>query len=77
MTEFTDIEKLILSKLDNIERNVKDTCDRLTKVETAFGNHIATELSKTNRRFKYLTLAIASIGVPFVILNTLRMLGII
>lgn len=77
MTEFSDIEKLILSKLDNIERNVSDICGRLTTIETSFGNHLTTELAKANHRFKYLTIIIGLIGIPLVILNTLRTLGII
>lgn len=32
MNGFTDVEKLILTKLDDIETSLKDLCERTTKV---------------------------------------------
>ena len=63
MTEFDDMTKRILDKLDKIEDNIDDICGRLMRVELQLKAHfkVIEDRQKTKDRKFYVVIGIMAI----------------
>ena len=50
MTDFDDLTKRILDKLDGFEESIDDICNRLMKVEFELSTHFKQIENKQNQR---------------------------
>ena len=72
MTEFDDMTKRILDKLDKIEDNIDDICGRLMRVELQLKNHFRNIEKKQNSKDKRFYIIIAGMGIIFTIVEVLQ-----
>ena len=72
MTEFDDMTKRILDKLDLIECNIDDICGRLLKVELELKNHFKNIERKQAGKDRKFYVIIAAMGVTFTLVEILQ-----
>ena len=75
MTDFDDMTKRILDKLDAIEDNIDDICGRLMRVELNLLNHfndIEKQQRKKDRKFY---IVIAGMGIAFTLVEIIQNVG--
>jgi len=72
MTEFDDMTKRILDKLDSIENNIDDICRRLLEVEIGLKNHFANIERKQKGKDRKFYIIIGGMGVLFTIIQVLQ-----
>ena len=65
MTEFDDLTKRILDKLDGFEEKIEDLCDRLMKVEFELNNHFKEQEEKRSNKDRKFYIIIAGMGITF------------
>jgi len=72
MTEFDDMTKRILDKLDKIEDNIDDICARLIKVELQLKNHFKDIERRQKCKDRKFYIVIAGMGVIFMIVEVMQ-----
>ena len=65
MTEFDDLTKRILDKLDGFEEKIEDLCDRLMKVEFELNSHFKEQEEKRSNKDRKFYIIIAGMGITF------------
>ena len=72
MTDFDDMTKRILDKLDTIENNVDDLCGRLLRVEMDLKNHFAQIETKQKSKDRKFYIVIAGMGIAFTLVEIIQ-----
>jgi len=72
MTEFDDMTKRILDKLDSIESNIDDICRRLLEVEIELKNHFKSLEKKQRGKDRRFYIIIAAMGIIFTVVQVLQ-----
>ena len=72
-----DVEARIFDKLDKIEENLSDLCDRMTRQETEFEAHIERMERSHDRKLKNRDFMIIVFGSIIGLIELINVLGII
>ena len=72
MTEFDDMTKRILDKLDKIEDNIDDICGRLMRVELQLKSHFRQIEERQKNKDRKFYIVIAGMTVTFLIVEILQ-----
>ena len=65
MTEFDDLTKRILDKLDGFEEKIENLCERLMKVEYELKTHFKEQEDKRSNKDRKFYIIIAGMGITF------------
>jgi hypothetical protein len=69
MTEFDDLTKRILDKLDGFEEKIESLCERLMKVEYELNNHFKEIENKQSNKDRKFYIIIAGMGITFTLVE--------
>ena len=72
MTEFDDMTKRILDKLDGFEEKIESLCERLMKVEYELNNHFKDIDRKQSNKDRKFYIIIAGMGIIFTMVEVLQ-----
>ena len=72
MTEFDDMTKRILDKLDKIEVDIDDICGRLMRVEMDLKNHFRDIEKRQKNKDRKFYIIIAGMGILFTFVEVLQ-----
>ena len=72
MTEFDDLTKRILDKLDGFEEKIESLCERLMKVEYELNNHFKDIERKQANKDRKFYIIIAGMGIIFTMVEVLQ-----
>ena len=72
MTEFDDLTKRILDKLDGFEEKIEKLCERLMKVEYELNSHFKEIEDKQSNKDRKFYIIIAGIGITFTAVEILQ-----
>jgi hypothetical protein len=72
MTEFDDLTKRILDKLDGFEEKIENLCERLMKVEYELNSHFKEIEDKQSNKDRKFYIIIAGIGITFTAVEILQ-----
>ena len=72
MTEFDDLTKRILDKLDGFEEKIENLCERLMKVEYELNNHFKEIEDKQSNKDRKFYIIIAGMGITFTAVEILQ-----
>jgi len=72
MTEFDDLTKRILDKLDGFEEKIENLCERLMKVEYELNNHFKEQENKQTNKDRKFYIIIAGMGITFTAVEILQ-----
>ena len=72
MTEFDDMTKRILDKLDKIEVDIDDICGRLMRVEIDLKNHFKQIERKQKSKDRKFYAVIAGMGIIFMVVEVMQ-----
>ena len=65
MTEFDDLTKRILDRLDTFEEKIEKLCERLMKVEYELNTHFKEQEDKQSNKDRKFYIIIAGMGITF------------
>ena len=72
MTEFDDLTKRILDKLDGFEEKIENLCERLMKVEYELKTHFKEQEDKRSNKDRKFYIIIAGMGIIFTMVEVLQ-----
>jgi len=72
-----DVEERIFIKLDKMEEKIDDLCNRITKQEVEFEEHLSSRERESNRKLRNRDLVIVLFGSIITTVEVFRTLGII
>jgi hypothetical protein len=72
MTEFDDLTKRILDKLDGFEEKIEGLCERLMKVEYELNHHFKDIEDKQSNKDRKFYIVIAGMGIIFTMVQVLQ-----
>ena len=72
MTEFDDLTKRILDKLDGFEEKIENLCERLMKVEYELKTHFKEQEDKRSNKDRKFYIIIAGMGITFTMVEILQ-----
>ena len=72
MTEFDDLTKRILDKLDTFEEKIEGLCERLMKVEYELNTHFKEIENKQSNKDRKFYIIIAGMGIIFTMVEVLQ-----
>ena len=72
MTEFDDLTKRILDKLDGFEEKIESLCERLMKVEYELNHHFKEIEDKQSNKDRKFYIIIAGMGITFTMVEVLQ-----
>ena len=72
MTEFDDLTKRILDKLDTFEEKIEGLCERLMKVEYDLNHHFKDIEDKQSNKDRKFYIIIAGMGILFTMVQVLQ-----
>ena len=72
MTEFDDLTKRILDKLDGFEDKIESWCERLMKVEYELNTHFKEIEDKQSNKDRKFYIIIAGMGIIFTMVEVLQ-----
>ncbi len=72
MTEFDDLTKRILDKLDGFEEKIENLCERLMKVEYELNSHFKEIEDKQSNKDRKFYIIIAGMGITFTLVEILQ-----
>ena len=72
MTEFDDLTKRILDRLDTFEEKIEKLCERLMKVEYELNHHFKDIEDKQSNKDRKFYIVIAGMGVLFTMVQVLQ-----
>jgi hypothetical protein len=72
MTEFDDLTKRILDKLDGFEEKIENLCERLMKVEYELNTHFKEIENKQSNKDRKFYIIIAGMGITFTAFEILQ-----
>ena len=72
MTEFDDLTKRILDRLDTFEEKIEKLCERLMKVEYELNHHFKDIEDKQSNKDRKFYIVIAGIGILFTMVQVLQ-----
>jgi len=72
MTEFDDLTKRILDKLDGFEEKIENLCERLMKVEYELNNHFKEQENKQSNKDRKFYIIIAGMGILFTAVEVIQ-----
>ena len=72
MTEFDDLTKRILDKLDRIDKSIDGLCGRVMKVEIELENHFKQIEQHQKGKDRKFYIIIAGMGIIFTIVQVLQ-----
>ena len=72
MTEFDDLTKRILDKLDGFEEKIENLCERLMKLEYELNNHFKEIEDKQSNKDRKFYIIIAGMGITFTLVEILQ-----
>ena len=65
MTEFDDLTKRILDRLDTFEEKIEKLCERLMNVEYELNTHFKEQEDKQSNKDRKFYIIIAGMGITF------------
>ena len=72
MTEFDDLTKRILDRLDTFEEKIEKLCERLMKVEYELNHHFKDIEDKQSNKDRKFYIIIAGMGILFTMVQVLQ-----
>lgn len=72
MTEFDDLTKRILDRLDTFEEKIEKLCERLMKVEYELNHHFKDIEDKQSNKDRKFYIVIAGMGILFTMVQVLQ-----
>ena len=72
MTEFDDLTKRILDRLDTFEDKIEKLCERLMKVEYELKTHFKEEEDKRTNKDRKFYIIIAGMGILFTVVEVIQ-----
>ena len=72
MTEFDDLTKRILDRLDTFEDKIEKICERLMKVEYELNHHFKDIEDKQSNKDRKFYIVIAGMGILFTMIQVLQ-----
>ena len=72
MTEFDDLTKRNLDKLDTFEEKIEGLCERLMKVEYELNHHFKDIEDKQSNKDRKFYIIIAGMGILFTMVQVLQ-----
>ena len=72
MTEFDDLTKRILDRLDTFEEKIEKLCERLMKVEYELNHHFKDIEDKQSNNDRKFYIIIAGMGILFTMVQVLQ-----
>ena len=72
MTEFDDLTKRILDKLDSFEEKIENLCERLMKVEYELNTHFKEQDDKQANKDRKFYIIIAGMGIFFTAIQIIQ-----
>ena len=72
MTEFDDLTKRILDRLDTFEEKIEKLCERLMKVEYDLNHHFKDIEEKQSNKDRKFYIIIAGMGILFTMVQVLQ-----
>jgi len=72
MTEFDDLTKRILDRLDTFEDKIEKLCERLMKVEYELKTHFKEEEDKRTNKDRKFYIIIAGMGIFFTVVEVIQ-----
>ncbi len=72
MTEFDDMTKRILDKLDKIDEAIDSLCGRMLRVEIDLKNHFKSIEKKQRSKDRRFYIIIAGMGILFTVVQVLQ-----
>ena len=72
MTEFDDLTKRILDRLDTFEEKIEKLCERLMKVEYELNHHFKDIEDKQSNKDRKFYIIIAGMGIIFTMVQVLQ-----
>ena len=72
MTEFDDLTKRILDRLDTFEEKIEKLCERLMKVEYELKTHFKEQEDKRTNKDRKFYIIIAGMGILFTLVEVIQ-----
>jgi DNA mismatch repair ATPase MutS len=72
MTEFDDLTKRILDRLDTFEDKIEKLCERLMKVEYELKTHFKEQEDKRTNKDRKFYIIIAGMGILFTLVEVIQ-----
>jgi len=72
MTDFDDLTKRILDRLDTFEEKIESLCERLMKVEYELNTHFKEIEDKQSNKDRKFYIIIAGMGIIFTMVEVLQ-----
>jgi hypothetical protein len=72
MTEFDDLTKRILDRLDTFEDKIESLCERLMKVEYELKTHFKEQEDKRSNKDRKFYIIIAGMGIFFTVVEVIQ-----
>jgi len=72
MTDFDDLTKRILDRLDTFEEKIESLCERLMKVEYELNTHFKEIDAKQSNKDRKFYIIIAGMGIIFTMVEVLQ-----
>ena len=72
MTEFDDLTKRILDRLDTFEDKIEKLCERLMKVEYELNHHFKDIEDKQSNKDRKFYIVIAGMGILFTMVQVFQ-----
>jgi len=72
MTDFDDLTKRILDRLDTFEEKIESLCERLMKVEYELNTHFKEIEDKQSNKDRKFYIIIAGMGITFTMVEILQ-----
>tara|TARA_R110000824_G_C14706439_1_gene623287 strand:+ start:213 stop:440 length:228 start_codon:yes stop_codon:yes gene_type:complete len=72
MTDFDDLTKRILDRLDTFEEKIESLCERLMKVEYELNTHFKEIEDKQSNKDRKFYIIIAGMGITFTVVEILQ-----
>ena len=72
MTDFDDLTKRILDRLDTFEEKIEALCERLMKVEYELNHHFKEIEDKQSNKDRKFYIIIAGMGITFTMVEILQ-----
>lgn len=67
MQNFRDVNK----KIDEVDKNVDDLCTRTAVMENDYKNHVISEVKKSDKKYKYISIFTGVVAVISGIYSTI------
>ena len=75
MTEFDDLTKRILDRLDTFEDKIEKLCERLMKVEYELKTHFKEQEDKRTNKDRKFYIIIAGMGIIFTLVELISLIN--